>query len=99
MSISGGRYRYVRSISENPTTISDVTFAEFVSKTNDTILPPTQTSWKNPFRGTRGKEDKLDYAIVYNLRRKRSKSVRTGPVSYTITPEWVTRSETHCGGP
>ncbi len=66
-SIKGGRYRYVKSSTENPTTVADMTFTEFVEKTGDTILPPVQVSWKNPFRGARGQETKLDFAVIYNL--------------------------------
>ena len=69
-SMKGGRYRYAKSSSEDPTTSADMTFTEFVEKTGGIVLPPIQVSWKNPFRGTRGQETRLDFAVIYNLQEE-----------------------------
>ncbi len=53
-SIQGGRTNYAPPSDDNPTTIADRTFPNFVS-------------WKNPFGDTKGKKAKLDFAVVYNL--------------------------------
>jgi hypothetical protein len=66
-SIPGGRTNYAPPSVNNPTTISDQTFANFVEATEGTIVPPAQASWKMPFGGIKGKEAKLDFAILYNL--------------------------------
>jgi hypothetical protein len=47
--------------------MADEAFADFVGKTNGTIVPPAKTSWRHPFGGIRSRESKLDFAITYNL--------------------------------
>jgi hypothetical protein len=66
-SIKGGRANYAPPHPRNFTTMADEAFAEFVGKTNGKIVPPAQTSWRNPFGGIRSREAKLDFAITYNL--------------------------------
>ena len=69
-SIQGGRLNYVPAHVNNPTTIVDQAFTEFVEVTKGTIIPPAQVTWKNPFDGIKGQEAKLDFGIVYNLQEK-----------------------------
>jgi hypothetical protein len=66
-SIPGGRTNYAPPDDDNPTTIADRTFANFVETTQGRIFPPNQASWKKPFGGRTGKTAKLDFAVVYNL--------------------------------
>ncbi len=66
-SILGGRINYAPPSDDNPTTIADRTFANFVETTQGRIFPPDQDSWKKPFGGIKGKKAKLDFAVVYNL--------------------------------
>jgi hypothetical protein len=66
-SIPGGRTKYAPPSDDNPTTIADQTFANFVETTKGTIVPPAQGSWEKPFDGIKGKEAKFDFAVVYNL--------------------------------
>ena len=67
-SIPGGRTNYASPSYDNPTTIADQTFANFVETTKGTIFPPAQVSWKKPFGGIKGKEAKLDFiGVVYKL--------------------------------
>ena len=66
-SILGDRTNYAPPSDDNPTTIVDRTFANFVETTKGTIFPPAQVSWKKPFGVTKGKKAKLDFAVVYNL--------------------------------
>jgi hypothetical protein len=61
------RVNYTPAHTNNPTTIADQTFAEFVETTNGTVIPPARSTWKTPFGGLNGQEGKLDFVIVYNL--------------------------------
>jgi hypothetical protein len=65
--ILGGRTNYAPPNDDNPTTIADRTFDNFVETTQGRIFPPNQASWKKPFGDTKGKKEKLDFAVVYNL--------------------------------
>ncbi len=38
-----------------------------MGKTNGTLVPPAQASWRNSFGGIRSREAKLDFAITYHL--------------------------------
>jgi hypothetical protein len=67
VSILGGRTNYASPSDDNPTTIADRTFANFVETTQGRIFRPNQTSWKKTFGGIKGKKAKLDFAVVYNL--------------------------------
>ena len=64
-STQGGRLNYAPAHANNPTTIADQAFAEFVEVTKGTIIPSAQTTWKNPFGGIKGQGAKLDFGIVY----------------------------------
>ena len=66
-SIHGGRLNYDPSHVNNPTTIADQAFTEFVEVTEGTLIPPAQSTWKNPFGGAKGQEAKLDFGIIYNI--------------------------------
>jgi endonuclease/exonuclease/phosphatase family metal-dependent hydrolase len=65
--IKDGRANYAPPHPQNLTTIADEAFANFVGKTNGTLVPPAQSSWRNPFGGIRSREAKLDFAITYRL--------------------------------
>ncbi len=58
---------------DNPTTIADRTFTNFVETTQGRIFPPDQDSWKKTFGGIKGKKARLDFAVVYNLDEEVSK--------------------------
>jgi hypothetical protein len=75
-SIPGGRTNYPPPSDDNPATIADQTFANFFGTTKGTIFSPAQASRKNTFGGIKGKEAKLDFAVVYNL----DEDVTDGPV-------------------
>ncbi len=66
-STCGGRVNYAPSHKNNPTTIADQEFADFIEDTNGTVIPPARSTWKTPFGGLNGQEAKLDFGIVYNL--------------------------------
>jgi hypothetical protein len=66
-STCGGRVNYAPAHANNPTTIADQAFAEFIESTNGTVIPPARSTWKHPFGGLNGQEAKLDFGIVYNL--------------------------------
>ena len=66
-SITGGRWGYARGNKDNPISAADAAFAEFVEQSGGTIMPPDQDTWRNPYRGARGQEAKLDFAITYNI--------------------------------
>jgi endonuclease/exonuclease/phosphatase family metal-dependent hydrolase len=66
-SIEEGRTNYAQPNPSNTTTMTDAAFADFVEKTKGKIVPPTQSSWRNPFGGIRSQEAKLDFAITYNF--------------------------------
>ncbi len=66
-SILGGRTNYTPPSDDNPTTIADQTFSNFVETTQCRIFPPNQDSWQNPFGDIKGKKSKLDFPVVYNL--------------------------------
>ncbi len=66
-SIKDGRVNYAPPRPQNYTTIADEAFADFVGRTNGTLIPPAQASWRNPFGGIRSREAKLDFAITYHL--------------------------------
>ncbi len=66
-STCGGRVNYAPAHANNPTTIADQAFAEFIETTKGRIVPPARSTWKNPFGGLQGQEAKLDFGIVYNL--------------------------------
>ncbi len=55
----GGSLNYVPDHTNNPTTITDQVFSEFVEVTKGTIIPPAQVTWKNPFGGIKSQEAKL----------------------------------------
>jgi len=65
-----GRVKYTPAHTNNPTTIADQTFAEFIETTNWTVIPPARSTWKTPFGGLNGQEAKLDFDIVYNLQEE-----------------------------
>jgi hypothetical protein len=69
-STCGGRVKYAPAHENNPTTIADQAFAEFIETTNETVIPPDRSTWKNPFGGLNGQEAKLDFGIVYNLQEE-----------------------------
>ena len=69
-SIQGGRLNYAPAHENNPTTIADQAFTEFVEVTEGTIIPPTQDTWKNPFGGIKDQETKIDFGIVNDLQEK-----------------------------
>ena len=64
-SIQGGRLNYAPGHANNPTTIADQAFAEFVEVKEGTLIPPAQVTWKNPFGGSKVQEAKLDFGIIY----------------------------------
>jgi hypothetical protein len=69
-SICGGRINYAPAHANNPTTIADQAFTEFIETTRGKVIPPTRSTWKIPFGGLKGQEAKLDFGIanrVYNL--------------------------------
>ncbi len=66
----GGRINYAPAHANNPTTIADQAFAEFVEATKGTIIHPARSTWKNPFGGLHSKEAKLDFGIVYNFQEE-----------------------------
>ena len=61
----------------NPTTITDQAFAEFVEVTKVTVISPDQVSWKNPFGWIKGQESKLDFGILYNIEERVSEGYTT----------------------
>jgi endonuclease/exonuclease/phosphatase family metal-dependent hydrolase len=63
-SISGGRINYAPAHANNPTTIADQAFAEFIEATKGKVIPPARSTWKSPFGGLKGQEAKLDFGIV-----------------------------------
>jgi hypothetical protein len=67
VSTCGGRVNYAPAHANNPTTIADQAFAEFIETTKGRIVPPARSAWKSPFGGLKGQEDKLDFGIVYQL--------------------------------
>ena len=69
-SISGGRINYAPAHANNPTTIADQAFAEFIEATKGKVIPPARSTWKSPFGGLKGQEAKLDFGIVYNLQEE-----------------------------
>jgi hypothetical protein len=69
-STCGGRVNYVPAHANNPTTIADQAFEEFIETTNGTVIPPARSTWKNPFGGLNGQEAKLDFEIVYNVQEE-----------------------------
>ncbi len=66
-SILGDWTNYAPLSDDNPTTITDRTFANFVETTKVTLFPPVQSSWKKSFGDIKEKKAKLDFAVVYNL--------------------------------
>ncbi len=62
----------------NPTTIADQAFGEFVEVTKGTLIPPDQDTWKNPFGGVKGQESKLDFGIVCNMQEETVESTVEG---------------------
>jgi hypothetical protein len=66
-STCGGRVNYAPAHANNPTTVADQAFAEFIEVTKGRIVPPTRSTWKNPFGDLEGQEANLDFGIVYNL--------------------------------
>jgi hypothetical protein len=69
-SIYGGRINYAPAHANNPTTVADQAFADFVEDNKGTIIHPAGTTWKNPFGGLHSKEAKLDFGIVFNLQEE-----------------------------
>jgi hypothetical protein len=74
VSTCGGRVNYAPAHANNPTTIADQAFAEFIEDTKGRIVPPARSTWKNPFGGLEGQEAKLNVGIVYNLQASISSS-------------------------
>ena len=66
----GGRVNYAPTHANNPTTIADQAFAEFIEATKGTVIQPVRSTWKNPFGGLKSQEAKLDFGIVYNLQEE-----------------------------
>ena len=84
-SIQGGRLNYAPAHANNPTTIADQAFTEFVEVTKGTLIPPFHVTWKNPFGGVKGQEAKLDFGIVCNMQDETVES----------TVEWISPLHDH----
>jgi hypothetical protein len=84
-SIQGGRINYAPAHANNPTTITDQAFTEFIEVTKDTLIPLVQTTWKNPFGGIEGQEAKLDFGIVCNMHEETVEN----------TVEWISPLHDH----
>jgi hypothetical protein len=84
-SIQGARLNYAPAHTNNPTTRSDQAFTEFVEVTKGTLIPPAQTTWKNPFGGVKGQETKVDFGIVCNIQEETVES----------TVEWISPLHDH----
>ena len=66
----GGRVNYAPAHANNPTTIADQAFAEFIEDTKGTVMHPARSTWKNPFGGLKSQEVKFDFGIVYNFQEE-----------------------------
>jgi endonuclease/exonuclease/phosphatase (EEP) superfamily protein YafD len=75
-STCGGRVNYAPAHTNNPTTIADQAFAEFIEATNGTVIPPARSTWKAHLEGltVRKLNSTLALSTIY---RKSSPKLRS----------------------